>query len=481
MRREELMKKIMFLISIFLFFSNNYGILKKINNYSLPETTFHPRDEEIEIFYHDGIPAGSFYEIFDYAYGTVFNLNEYENPVLERIDFHHSSYGVMGPHNYNIHIINWSSHETISVIENLSTTVNDSWETGIELGEIPAPSQVGIFLEPLSNDPNDAYPDFDFDAVLNNASYMIDLSDNSIVDPGESYGDYLINLWISVQEESQDTINEDFFQGIPENWTELDADGDSFGWEFYDEDGHNDNSCVRSGSYIDGIGVVYPDNYLITPQILVGNENFYVQFWVKPFNDYFYAEHYKLKIAVTDSTALEPDYFTDTIFEETLQPDDWQMRKLYLSDYVNEKIYIAWEHCECSDQYYLMLDDIIVSDSTTSVENNEIESQPILLRNYPNPFRNFTTISFELNSEQHRQNEQNTISIYNIKGQKIKEFVILSEVEGNHSQFSIPNSQFSITWNGTDDFGKKVSAGIYLYELKLNNKAVATEKLLFIK
>jgi len=464
------MKRYILILGLILFALNSYEIQKKITSHKTQklETKRNVRDETVEISYHDGNAAGSFYELFNYGYGTVFNLNNYPDATLESIDFHHSSYGLMGPHNYNIHIVDWNSHETISVLENLTTTVNDNWETGIQLGSFAAPSQVGIFLEPLSNTPDDAYPDLDYDSVLNNASYMIDLTDNSIVDPGESYGDYLINLWISVPEQSQNVLDENFLLGIPDNWTELDADGDSFGWENYEGAGHIDNFCVRSGSYIDGIGVVHPDNYLITPQILIANENYHLQFWVKPLSEYFYAEHYKVKIAVTDSTNLQPDYFTDTIYEETLQSGDWRMREIYLNDYLNQKIYIAWEHCDVSDQYYLLLDDIVVSDSTTSVENDEIASQPILLRNYPNPFRNSTTISFGISNEQNKQNEQKSISIYNIKGQRVR-------------QFSILNSQLSIIWNGKDDFGKKVSAGVYLYRLNIGNKTVAEKKCILMR
>ena len=253
-------------------------------------------------------------------------------------------------------------------------------------------------------------------------------------------------------------------EGIPENWTQIDADGDSFGWEPYEGDGYNDNFCVRSGSYIDGIGVLYPDNYLISPPITVANENYYLQFWVKPFSDYFFAEHYKVKIAVTDSTVLEPEYFTDTIFEETLQMGNWQMRELYLNDYLNQKIYIAWEHCNVSDQYYLMLDDIIVSDSLTSVEPIEIYPHSVMLRNYPNPFYSSTKIYFEAITFP----KNAYIEIYNIAGQKVR-------------QFSLENSQSSIVWNGDDKNGKKVSSGIYLYQLKTKNKTIADKKLIFLR
>ena len=102
-----------------------------------------------------------------------------------------------------------------------------------------------------------------------------------------------------------------------------------------------------------------------------------------------------------------------------------------------------------------------------SSDENEIK-ELLLLQNFPNPFKNSTVISFSVGNEQNRQNEQNTISIYNIKGQKIR-------------QFSIPNFQFSIVWDGTDNFGKKVSPGIYLYQLKIDDKTVANRKCILLR
>ena len=65
------------------------------------------------------------------------------------------------------------------------------------------------------------------------------------------------------------------------------------------------------------------------------------------------------------------------------------------------------------------------------------------------------------------------IDIYNIKGQKIKTFdVILSGVEGESN---------SIIWNGTDYNDQPVSSGIYFYQLKINNKIVASKSCLLLK
>ena len=100
----------------------------------------------------------------------------------------------------------------------------------------------------------------------------------------------------------------------------------------------------------------------------------------------------------------------------------------------------------------------------TGINNNIIISTDVYLhQNYPNPFNPSTTISFTA------ENAENTeIEIYNLKGQKIK-------------QYSIFNNQSSITWDGTDENNQAVSSGIYLYKLNVNGKTEAMRKCLLIK
>ncbi|MCK4311186.1 MAG: T9SS type A sorting domain-containing protein, partial [Candidatus Cloacimonetes bacterium] len=103
--------------------------------------------------------------------------------------------------------------------------------------------------------------------------------------------------------------------------------------------------------------------------------------------------------------------------------------------------------------------------SPIGVDEPEIQPGSIsLLQNYPNPFNPTTTIKFTT-----EDTEKNTeIIIYNIKGQKIR-------------QYSIFNNQSSIVWDGTDDTGKSVSSGIYLYQLKAGDKSSQTRKMLLVK
>ena len=118
-----------------------------------------------------------------------------------------------------------------------------------------------------------------------------------------------------------------------------------------------------------------------------------------------------------------------------------------------------------------------------------------LNQNYPNPFNPSTTISFNLPEDQIENAE---LKIYNLKGQKVKNLsVSLNSVQQSiegygkiNSITSRPSTElrmtqagsntYSVVWNGTDDSGKHVSSGIYLYKLKSGNFE-KTRKMLLMK
>lgn len=84
-------------------------------------------------------------------------------------------------------------------------------------------------------------------------------------------------------------------------------------------------------------------------------------------------------------------------------------------------------------------------------QNNLPESGNILsATNYPNPFNPTTTISFNLAT-----NDLVFVSVFNIKGQMVKELVKDQLTAGNHT----------IEWNGKDSNNKSVASGIYFYKI----------------
>tara|TARA_Y100000591_G_scaffold328193_1_gene354150 strand:+ start:339 stop:2069 length:1731 start_codon:yes stop_codon:yes gene_type:complete len=100
-------------------------------------------------------------------------------------------------------------------------------------------------------------------------------------------------------------------------------------------------------------------------------------------------------------------------------------------------------------------------DSGYSVDNNFLENSaeqyeifPIIKQNYPNPFNSSTTIEYTLQKKSFIE-----ISIYDINGKLIKTW----------KRMENRNKSSALTWDGTNTIGKKVSSGIYLYEIRSDN------------
>ncbi|OPX25415.1 MAG: hypothetical protein B1H05_03870, partial [Candidatus Cloacimonas sp. 4484_140] len=87
-----------------------------------------------------------------------------------------------------------------------------------------------------------------------------------------------------------------------------------------------------------------------------------------------------------------------------------------------------------------------------------------LLQNEPNPVIESTKISFNLH-----ETAKVELNIYNLKGQLVKSL---------YSGFA---SSKTLVWNGKDENGKNLQAGVYLYKLLINGKIADTKKLVLMK
>ena len=111
---------------------------------------------------------------------------------------------------------------------------------------------------------------------------------------------------------------------------------------------------------------------------------------------------------------------------------------------------------------------VYIDDSLNcDIDNEEIHSVNFKLQNFPNPFNPSTTISFDMTSTETKNVE---ILIYNIKGQKVKEFHINNYKTGINS----------VIWDGTDTLGNPLTSGIYYYKLKANN-LTSVKKMMILK
>ncbi len=91
----------------------------------------------------------------------------------------------------------------------------------------------------------------------------------------------------------------------------------------------------------------------------------------------------------------------------------------------------------------------------TPVEWEEVDQTQLpkefgLRQNYPNPFNPTTVIEYALPKA-----SEVKIQIYNILGQKVRNLVDERQDPGYKM----------IHWDGTDDSGKEISSGVYLYRI----------------
>ncbi len=153
-----------------------------------------------KLFQWSGTPDNAYYEAYNNGYGVVYDLAAYPDASLNKIDFHHASWGTTGTWQYKIHVVDWTTYAELATLGPLTTTGNDIWENNIPLGNIPGVGGklIGIMLEPMSNSSSDAYPDFSADNTgPDGVSLHGALPDYSAFITS-TIGDFLQNLWIEV-------------------------------------------------------------------------------------------------------------------------------------------------------------------------------------------------------------------------------------------------------------------------------------------
>ena len=93
----------------------------------------------------------------------------------------------------------------------------------------------------------------------------------------------------------------------------------------------------------------------------------------------------------------------------------------------------------------------IVSAVLSSEEELGMPTEFALKQNYPNPFNPSTQIQYALPSE-----SMVVISIYDITGRKVRTLVNEVQSAGHRS----------VMWNATNEIGRPVSAGMYIYTIQ---------------
>ncbi|SVD24326.1 uncharacterized protein METZ01_LOCUS377180, partial [marine metagenome] len=88
-----------------------------------------------------------------------------------------------------------------------------------------------------------------------------------------------------------------------------------------------------------------------------------------------------------------------------------------------------------------------------------------LHQNYPNPFNPVTTLRYDL-----PENAMINITIYDMLGREVKTLINQTQDAGYKL----------VIWDATNDYGKPVSAGIYLYQIQAG-EYISTKKMVLLK
>jgi flagellar hook assembly protein FlgD len=103
--------------------------------------------------------------------------------------------------------------------------------------------------------------------------------------------------------------------------------------------------------------------------------------------------------------------------------------------------------------------------SGLALENDFIPLKYILHQNYPNPFNPITTLQYDL-----PENGLVNVTVYDMLGRQVKTLINQTQEAGYKS----------VIWNATNDYGKPVSAGVYLYQIQAG-EYISTKKMVLLK
>jgi hypothetical protein len=183
-------------------------------------------------------------------------------------------------------------------------------------------------------------------------------------------------------------------------------------------------------------------------------------------------------LVVYDQTKLEIENTVDQLNQNVLllnnhykEEGNLLIEKAYLTDEVEKHISLETNSLDKEDTYisiqYIFLDrnNNTIAQGFISQKIIAVPDEFALHQNYPNPFNPVTTIQFDIPIETHVN-----LIVYDILGREVKTMLNQTEQPGYKS----------IRWNGRNNFGQKVSAGMYFYRLETTG-FVKVHKMILLK
>ena len=163
---------------------------------------------------------------------------------------------------------------------------------------------------------------------------------------------------------------------------------------------------------------------------------------------------------------------------------DWEPVEFDLGTYADDNVIIRWHFASDGSQhnyYGWYVDDVAIIE-LAGVDDPAHGNELILHQNFPNPFTESTTISYNATTRLLRQladtswqansHELSRIKIYNVKGQLVRELLPVPPS---------PSLPVSVTWDGKDMEQKSVSSGVYFYQVQTKNYSSEIKKMIYLQ
>ena len=167
--------------------------------------------------------------------------------------------------------------------------------------------------------------------------------------------------------------------------------------------------------------------------------------------------HHKYLIIDSDGGDGEPILVTGSYNWSRAAENSNDENFLIIKDATIANIYLQ----EFAERYHKAggKEDLIITDVKTG-EQNIVPDVFYLSQNYPNPFNSQTTIEVTI-----QEKSDIELEIFNINGQLVRAFDL---------GFRLPGS-YKVNWDGSANSGQKITGGIYISRLKIDNHYVSTQ------
>ncbi len=209
--------------------------------------------------------------------------------------------------------------------------------------------------------------------------------------------------------------------------------------------------------------LIYPTS-LDTIQVSTDSDET-IQFYWHPSVDVDSEVIYKLTVTLDyfgDVYNMEYDDITDSTTNITGYEYAILMTNLNLPLWTLDYI------VEASDEEYTIESEVgefVLDNTSLSLSDDLIPTSFVLHQNYPNPFNPVTTLRYDL-----PENSYVNVTVYDMLGREVKTLVNTTQEAGFKS----------VLWNATNDYGKPVSVGVYLYKIQAG-EFVQTKKMVLLK